>query len=378
MTTTATAKVTRFGCVGVLGRANAGKSSLVNALVGEKVGIVSPRPQTTRKRILGVLTTDENQVVFCDTPGLHAVRHALDAFMLDEIHEAVGGMVVALYLVDPADADPEADAAHLAELKGLTPAAAGPQAPDGERKKKSATRAPLNCPIVLVFTKTDAMAPKPAGGRGRGGRWRPTHQAVAQARTTRDAADKTMTNGVDGIVGTAGLATDLCERLALLRDQYATVHPFAGVMAVSAKKGQGLEAVLTALVAHLPEGPHAYDADLYTLEPERDIVGEAVREQVLLRYFHEIPHSVAVQIEEFKEREGGKTYVRAVLHVERESHKKILLGERGASIKALGTASRLELNRLLGRDIFLELWVKVTPQWRRREHLIQRLGYRHG
>lgn len=299
------AAATRCGYVGVLGRANAGKTTLVNALVGEKVAIVGPRPQTTRRRIMGVRTRGRDQFVFCDTPGLHAVRHALDGFMREEVHETLPGLALALYLVDASAPAWDEDAAHLADLL-----AAG-----------------LACPVALVVAKCDRVRERAR-----------LDEIVARARA---------------------------------------LHPFVAVCEVAATKDRGLEPLLDVAAAHLPPGPHPYDADTYTLEPERDIAAEVIREQILARYRHEVPHALAVVVEEFKERDGGKTYIRAVLHPERESHKKILVGRGGSAIKALGTAARLELNRMLGRDIFLELWVKVVPGWRKKAAWLRRLGYRH-
>ncbi len=292
----------RFGAIGVFGRANAGKSTLVNALVGEPVSIVSNRPQTTRRRVLGILTVGEAQMVFCDTPGLHAIRNELDSFMATEIESTTAGLQGALYLVDTAAPVPDEDAVHLGQL--------GPRLQGG--------------PVFLVLNKIDR-------------------------------------------VDTAALDE--------LESRYAALFTFQKVFRIAAKEGKGLPALQECLLAILPEGPHAYGADDYTSLSEREIVEEVIREVLLHRYSHEVPHSVAVVVEDFKERENGKTFISAHLFLEKENHKKIVIGKDGKGIKTLGSMAREKLNQLLGRDIFLQLWVKVRPNWRKSGVWVRRLGY---
>ena len=294
--------MTKFGAVGVFGRANAGKSTLVNALVGERVSIVSKRPQTTRKRILGILTADECQLVFCDTPGLHAVKNKLDAYMHNEILSTVKGLQAGLYLVDLSEMKSEEDQNYLAQLS-----------PES------------GMPLFLVLNKTDLVDP----------------EVVRKAQ-----------------------------------ELYSGFYRFDKVFATAAARNDGLDVVLKALQEVVPEGPYAFDVDDYTSLSEREIVEETVREVALQRFYQEVPHSIAVQVEQFKERENGKTYVEAIIYVEKESHKKIIVGKGGDGIKALGQIARQRLNDLLGRDIFLELWIKVRENWRRDEQWIERLGYR--
>lgn len=296
--------MTKFGAVGVFGRANAGKSTLVNAMVGERVSIVSRRPQTTRKRILGILTTDDCQLVFCDTPGLHDIKNKLDAFMHEEILATLKGLQAGMYLADLADLRPDADSEYLKQLK-----------PDKD------------IPIYLVLNKTDLVEP----------------EAVTKAR-----------------------------------DLYSGFYGFAGIFTLSAFKAQTdeLATLRLALEKVVPEGPFAYDPDYYTNQSEREIVEEVIREVALQNFRQEVPHSIAVQVEQFKERENGKTFVEATINVEKEGHKKIIIGSSGEGIKRLGQLARERLNESLGRDIFLQLWVKVRPNWRRNEQWIARLGYR--
>ncbi|NLI77946.1 MAG: GTPase Era [Candidatus Riflebacteria bacterium] len=293
---------TRFGAIGVFGRANAGKSTLVNALVGETVSIVSNRPQTTRRRILGILTEGDDQLVFCDTPGLHAIRNELDTFMMTEIEATAAGLQKALYLVDAADPVADEDATYLQTLM--------------PRLRET--------PLFLVLNKTDRAEPA---------------------------------------------ALDALER------QYRETFGFTRVHRISASERKGLPELLAALKENLPEGPHAYAADDYTSLSEREIVEEVIREVLLHRYFHEVPHAVAVMVEEFKERENGKTFISAQLFLEKENHKKIVIGKNGEGIKTLGRLARERLNHLLGRDIFLQLWVKVRPNWRKSGEWVRRLGY---
>lgn len=296
--------MTKFGAVGVFGRANAGKSTLVNALVGERVSIVSRRPQTTRKRILGILTDDDCQLVFCDTPGLHDIKNKLDAYMHEEILATLKGLQAGMYLADLSDLKPEADSEYLKQLK-----------PDKD------------VPIFLVLNKTDLVE---------------------------------------------------CEAVEKARELYSGFYGFAAIFTLSANTAEEkeLEPLLKALRNVVPEGPFAYDPDYYTNQTEREIVEEVIREVALQNFRQEVPHSIAVQVEQFKERETGKTFVEATIYVEKEGHKKIIIGSSGEGIKRLGKIARERLNENLGRDIFLQLWVKVRANWRRDEQWVARLGYR--
>lgn len=294
--------MTKFGAVGVFGRANAGKSTLVNALVGERVSIVSKRPQTTRKRIMGILTADDCQLVFCDTPGLHSIKNKLDAFMHSEIIATVKGLQAGLYLADLSDLKAEDDRDYLSQLN-----------PDSKM------------PLFLVLNKKDLVE----------------EAAVASAK-----------------------------------ELYAGFYQFTRVFVVSADQREGTAEILAELQKHVPEGPFAYDPEFYTNQSEREIVEEVIREVALQNFYQEVPHSIAVQVEQFKERETGKTYVEATVYVEKDGHKKIIIGKGGEGIKNLGLVARQRLNDLLGRDIFLQLWIKVRANWRRDEQWVARLGYR--
>lgn len=293
-----------FGQVGVFGRTNAGKSTLVNRFVGEKVSIVSNRPQTTRRRILGILTQGAYQVVFCDTPGLHANRTKLDEYMRDVVAETLSGLDLALYLVDATDAGVDLDREYLHELFGS--------------KKFS---------LYLVLNKCDQI--------------------------------------------------DVETRNKLL-DAYAQEFGFTHTFSISATEGNGVTELLKAVCAALPPGEHHYSQDDFTTQTERELAAEIIREEVLNRYRHEVPHGTSVMIDEFQDRPNGKTLIKATLHVEKDSHKKIIIGKGGTEIKQLGMNARQKLNELLGRDIYLELWVKVLRNWRKNEANVRRLGYKLG
>ncbi|MBF0499968.1 MAG: GTPase Era [Candidatus Riflebacteria bacterium] len=300
---------TRFGAIGVFGRANAGKSTLVNTLVGEHVSIVSAKPQTTRRRILGILTRGSDQIVFCDTPGMHPIRNKLDAFMATEISETLRGLQAAMFLVDASDPRPEEDAVYLSNVVKL-----------------------LDGPLMLVFTKMDIL-----------------EKRVCKA--------------------------DATAKIRELEEQYRSKTKFSGVFAVSSTRNAGLADLLEKLKTLLVPGAHAYSADDYTTQSEREIVEEVIREEILKKYRDEVPHSVAVIVQDFQERENGKTVVTVDLILEKSSHKKIIIGSGGEGIKALGISAREHLNQLLGRDLYLELWVRIRANWRKDDVWVRRMGY---
>lgn len=295
-------KSSSFATVGVFGRANAGKSTLINHLTEAKVSIVSSKPQTTRKRILAIQNFNDCQIVFCDTPGLHPVKNKLDAFMHREIISTVKGLDLGIYLVDLSDRKIDIDKQYLDQLLPT---------------KKLA--------MILVLNKSD-----------------------------------------------------LCDQqdIESAVNQYKKVYPFCETYIISAKKKTATDQLVKALTKMAPAGPHQYDSSIYTTQSEREIVEETVREVALLEYRQEVPHSVAVQVEQFKERSNGKTYIEAVIYVEKEGHKKIIIGKSGKGIKKLGEIARERLNGLLERDIFLQLWIKVRPEWRKKDSMIRYMGYK--
>ena len=293
----------RSGFVGIIGRPNVGKSTLLNYYLGEKVAIISPKPQTTRHRILGVLTRDEAQVAFIDSPGLHEPEHALGRHM-QEVAKAV---------IDEADV-------LLAMIDGR----AGLTAED--ERLFSRLRQVQNRPVILAINKVD-IAGKPA--------------------------------------------------LLPLIDRCARTGLFRECVPVSALTGMQMDVLLRCLIACLPEGPRWYEPEQRTDQSRGRRVSELIREQVLAAARAEVPHAVAVLIDEIEERDRV-TAIRATIFVERQGQKAILIGKGGGMLKTIGQAARGELERLLGRKVMLSLWVKVSEHWRSDERVLRELGYLGG
>lgn len=291
----------RAGYVAVVGKPNVGKSTLMNAFLGEKVAIVTPKPQTTRQNQLGILTRPDAQVIFVDTPGIHLPRTKLGEYMVGTAREALRDADVILFIVDVSELPDAADRTIADLLK---------------RSK---------APVILALNKVDLLS---AG------------QAEQHARF------------------------------------YQELLPQAEPMLISATTGHNREALLERIIQLLPRGPRYYPADQLTDMQLRDNAAEIIREQVLLLYDQEVPHSVAVQVDQFKERSADLTYIAATIYVERESQKKILIGSGGAALKEVGRRAREQLEAILGTRVYLELWVKVLKNWRKDEKALRRLGYR--
>jgi GTP-binding protein Era len=285
--------MTKSGLVAVVGKPNAGKSTLLNRVVGEKLSITSEKPQSTRDRIVGILTKDDVQMVILDTPGLLEPRYALQRSMRATSLQALDDADVIIYVVDAKDGAPPPlrEAAELAHE---------PRAP-----------------IVLALNKIDAVGEK-----------------------VREALRRDAPNGLQ----------------------------------LSALTGEGVDALIREVNNHLPESPFLYPEDEIGTQPLRFFVSELVRETALEQLEDEVPYSVACAIEEFRE-DRAPVYIRAIIYVERESQKGILVGHQGARIRELGRASRVKIERLVGKPVFLDLWVKVLPNWRRNAQSLRRLGY---
>lgn len=283
--------MTRCGTVVLAGRPNVGKSTLLNALVGEHLAIVSPKPQSTRLPVVGLLTRGDAQFIFTDAPGLLEPEYTLHEVMRAAALRAIADSEVIAYL-HPLAEYPAPPLERVAQL---------------ER--------PPRVPIVTVYTKADLVPPTA----------RPPDRPTA-------------------------------------------------AVSVSATTGEGLDALLAALEAHLPEGPFHYDPEEMATQPMRFFAAEFIREAAFETLREELPYSVAVEIDEFREG-SSPVYIRAVVYVERESQKGIVIGEGGRTIKTLGTAARAKIEPLLGERVFLELHVKVLPKWRRHEPSLKRLGY---
>jgi len=286
--------MTRSGIVTVVGKPNAGKSTLLNRIVGQKLSITSPKPQSTRERVVGILSTADTQMIVTDTPGLLNPRYALQRAMQAAARRALEDADVIVYLVDALDGPPPT----LVEAAGLDTA--------------------LHASVILALNKVDALEP---------------------------------------------------ER----RDALAAARPAA--LLLSARTGEGVDALVRHLADALPESPFLYPAEDVATQPLRFFASECIRETALEQLDDEVPYSVACVIEEFRE-ERHPVYIRAVMHVERESQKRILIGHKGARIRDIGRAARAKIEDLVGAAVYLDLWVKVLPNWRRDARTLRRLGYR--
>ncbi len=290
----------RSGFVAIVGRPNAGKSTLLNAILGEKISIVSAKPQTTRNVIRGVRSTPGLQMVFVDTPGIHKAKGLLNEFMVKEALASLSDVDVVLYMVDATRAVTSEDRFIIEGFKSV------------------------KAPVVLAVNKIDTMEDKDA--------------------------------------------------LLPLMAEYSGMHGFAEVVPVSALKGEGLDTLISVLEGMMPEGPKYFPDDIVTDTPERFIVAETVREKVFIFTSQEIPYSVAVVIESFKEKKGLIS-VRAAINVERDSQKGIVIGKGGKMLKRIGTEARREIEALLGVKVYLELFVRVQKDWTRKPGMLKEFGY---
>jgi GTP-binding protein Era len=290
----------KSGFVAIVGRPNAGKSTLVNTLVGRKVSIVTPKPQTTRNRIQGILNRDDAQIVLVDTPGLHKPGNVLSRQMMDELQHALEGIDV-LALI--ADASVDFGAGDRFAIQWV------------QR---------FHGPVFLLLNKVDRI-PK--------------------------------------------------TRLLPLIERYNREFDFAETFPISALTGLGCFDLVKAWIARLPEHPPYFEPDQFTDQPERFLAAEIIREKAIIATREEVPHSIAVLIDNFDE--GEKLLrIRATLYVEREGQKGILIGKGGATMKKIGTQARLDLESILGAHIFLELFVKVQPGWRQNSSIVRQLDWR--
>lgn len=290
----------RCGTIAVVGRPNVGKSTLINALVGTKISIVSPRPQTTRHRLLGIASFPQGQLLLVDTPGIHGdQRKAMNRYMNRAARGSIDGVDAALLMIE-----------------------AG-RWTDDDSLAYSALR-DAGVPCVLVINKVDKIADKAA--------LLPFMAQVTQGR------------------------------------EFAAVHP------LSAQRKKGLDALVASLMTLVPEAPPAYAEDEITDRSERFLAGELVREQVMLRLGEELPYATTVEIEKFEE-DGALLRIAAVIWVEREGQKPIVVGKGGERIKAISTSARIGMEKLFGRKVFLETWCRVRAGWSDNETALQRFGY---
>jgi len=291
--------VFRSGFVAIVGRPNAGKSTLVNRLVGQKIAIVTAKPQTTRNRIQGIVTRPDGQIVFIDTPGLHTPESALGRQMMREVTAATEGIDVLLLMADASRGMPEKD--------------------------------------ELLFEKARRFAGK-------------TILAL---------------NKVDRIEKT---------KLLPLIEAFQKEFGFSSIIPISALKGSGTRELVEEILRILPEGEPYFPEDQVTDQPERFLAAEIVREKAIQAMYHELPYAVAVQVEKYEEL-GKLTRIEAVVNVERDTQKKILIGQKGSMLKKIGTEARKELEELLGTKVFLGLFVKVVPDWRENPQRVRELDW---
>lgn len=312
----------RSGFVAVIGRPNVGKSTLLNRVLGQKIAITSPKPQTTRDQMLGILTTADAQLLFLDTPGIHRPLHKLGEYMVQVAADTIADADVVLWLVDVNSPPTEEDRAIAGLLQQLT------------TRKKRRIKLP---PLILGFNQIDRW-----GG-----------DAESTAVRVRE---------YEALLGwVAGTTPD--------------GRPAVSTANFSASTGRGIDDLLGLVRTLLPAGPRYYPEDQITDVNLRYMAGEIIREKALYLLQDEVPHSLAVEVDEFVERSATLTYISAVLYVERDTQKAIVLGSGGTMIKRIGQNARPEIEELVGTKVYLELWVKVWERWRKRQNLLKQLGY---
>ena len=289
------------GFAALVGRPNVGKSTLMNALLGEKISIVSSHAQTTRNKITGVWNGDNSQVVFLDTPGMHKPQSKLGEAIRQSTIDALDEVDLIVFLCACDDPLGAGDRYILSLLK--------------DRK----------VPVILALSKTDLISKE-----------------------------------------------EVLKKIV----QYSKIFPFAEIIPLSAKTGENLDELMKCVVKYMPEGPKYFPDDMVTDQPERNIVQEIVREKLLTRTRDEVPHAIGVYTEEFSERENGKVYIRCTIYVERDSQKRIIIGKKGSVLKAAGQEAREEIQNLIGAPVFLDLWVKVTKDWKNKDYILRELGYK--
>ncbi len=291
----------KSGFVSIIGRPNVGKSTLLNRLIGEKLAIISEKPQTTRNKITCILTTEEMQVVFLDTPGMHKPQHKLGEYMVKVSLKALKEVDIVFLVVD-----------------ANYPPGRGDEYIVGQFRE-------VQTPVFLIINKIDQVK--------------------------KGSLDR-------------------------IKEQYQSLCDFPEVICISALQGDNLVILLDRLAQYLPEGYKYYPDDMITDQPERFVVSELIREKILELTREEVPHSVAVEVEEMKERENKNLiYISATIFVERQSQKGIVVGREGKLLKEIGTKARQDIESLLGSKVYLELWVKVKKDWRNKKEQLKNLGY---
>ena len=289
------------GFAAIVGRPNVGKSTLTNGLIGEKIAIMSDRPQTTRNKIMCILNTENAQIMFLDTPGIHKPHHKLGEYMVRTAESTLKEVDVILFVID------------VSEKRGA-----------GENYILELLQK-VKTPVILVANKIDKLQDK--------------------------------------------------SKLFNIINEYTALYDFAAVVPISALEDKEFPGLVEEITKHLPEGPDYFPDDMITDQPERVIAAEMIREKVLLSTRDEVPHSIAVEVDEFKVRENEDVYIRATIFVERDSQKGIVIGAKGSLLKKIGQQARRDIEALLGCKVFLELWVKVKADWRNKDKALKQFGY---
>jgi len=293
----------KSGFVSIVGRPNVGKSTLTNKLAGEKISIISNKPQTTRNTIKTIINTDNSQIIFIDTPGIHKPKTKLGEYMVSIAEDTLNEVDIVLFLAEATDEEPgSGDLFIMEQLKAL------------------------KTPVFLIINKIDLIKK---------------------------------------------------EQLFARIKKYTEVMEFAAVIPISALNDEGTGIVLKEIEKLLPEGPRYFPDDIITDQPEKMIAAELIREKILELIQEEVPHGTGVEVISFKEREGRDLVdIEANIYCERDSHKGILIGKEGKMLKKIGSLARGEIENLLGVKVFLQLWVKVKPDWRNSDNMLKTLGYK--
>lgn len=290
----------KSGFVALIGRPNVGKSTLMNYLIGQKIAITSKKPQTTRNRIQTVYTSDEGQIIFLDTPGIHKAKNRLGEYMVRTAERTLKEVDVVLWLVEPSDFIGGGEQHILEKLREV------------------------KTPVILVMNKIDTMEK---------------------------------------------------EKLLPYIDTYRKQYDFAEIIPISAKTGENTEVILRQIFKYLPTGPQFYDSDTITDQPMKQIVAEVIREKALHVLEQEIPHGIAVSLEKMQDRNNKIMDIEATIICDKESHKGIIIGKQGAMLKKIGTNARYEIEKMLEKQVNLQLWVKVKKEWRDSDFLLKNFGY---
>ena len=290
----------KSGFVSIIGRPNVGKSTLINSLIGQKIAIMSDKPQTTRNKILCVLTQDDAQILFIDTPGIHKPKHKLGEYMVKAAENTLKEVDVILFVVDATE---NIGAGELYIMERL-----------------QSTQAP----VILVVNKVDQINK---------------------------------------------------QQVLPVISRYSDKLNFVGAIPISAKEKTNLDQLVEEIKKYLEEGPQYYPSDMITDQPELLVIGELIREKALHLTKEEIPHAIAVDIEEISKRNNDDLYIRATIYVERESQKGIVIGAKGSLLKEIGQLARADIENLLGSKVYIDLWVKVKKDWRNRDGILRGFGY---